>query len=236
MAAEKATSQDGKDWSFQITPYVWLPGISAKVRALRDLPIGDIDTDPVDVLDVLDFAAMAVGEARWRRYGLIVDVSYVSLSADDATRGPLFSSVELELDAFVSTIVGAYRVVEEDRVDLDLLAGARITSVDPTLSFRPGILAGRSAGKSRTWVDPVIGARGRVGFGDSFFLSLYGDVGGFGVSSDLTWQAYGGLGYEFNDWFSAQAGYRYLLEDFDDDGFVYDVALHGPLVGLTFRF
>ncbi len=35
---------------------------------------------------------------------------------------------------------------------------------------------------------------------------------------------------------SAQAGYRYLLEDFDDDGFVYDVALHGPLVGFSFRF
>jgi hypothetical protein len=27
------------------------------------------------------------------------------------------------------------------------------------------------------------------------------------------------------------------LEDFDvDDGFVYDVALHGPLVGFSFRF
>jgi hypothetical protein len=35
---------------------------------------------------------------------------------------------------------------------------------------------------------------------------------------------------------SAQAGYRYLLEDFDDDGFIYDVALHGPLIGFSFRF
>jgi hypothetical protein len=35
---------------------------------------------------------------------------------------------------------------------------------------------------------------------------------------------------------SAQAGYRYLLEDFDDDGFVYDVALYGPLGGFSFRF
>ncbi len=104
------------------------------------------------------------------------------------------------------------------------------------MSFRPGILAGRSAGKNRTWADPVIGARGRAQFGDGFFLNVYGDVGGFGVSSDLTWQAYGGLGYQVNDWFSAQAGYRYLLEDFDDDGFVYDVALHGPLIEFLFRF
>ncbi len=64
-------------------------------------------------------------------------------------------------------------------------------------------------------------------------MNLYGDVGGFGVSSDLTWQAYGGLGFQLNDWFSAQAGYRYLLEDFDDGSFVYDVALHGPLIGVS---
>ncbi len=61
-------------------------------------------------------------------------------------------------------------------------------------------------------------------------------VGGISVSSGLTWQAYGDLGYQVNDWFSAQAGYRYLLEDFDDDGFVYDVALHGPLIEFLFRF
>lgn len=236
VAAEKIASQDDSDWSFQITPYVWLPGISANVRTLRDLPKGDVDADPVDLLDVLNFAAMAVGEVRWRRYGLIVDVSYISITAGDSTRGPLFSGVELDLDAFISTIVGTYRVVEEDGGDLDILAGARITGVDTQLTFKPGILAGRTAGKSKTWADPVFGARGQLRFGDGYFLNLYGDVGFFGVSSDLTWQAYGGLGYQVNDWFSAEAGYRYLLEDFDDDGFIYDVALHGPLVGFTFRF
>ncbi len=35
---------------------------------------------------------------------------------------------------------------------------------------------------------------------------------------------------------SAQAGFRNLLEDFDDDGFDYDVALHGPLIGFSFGF
>ena len=94
----------------------------------------------------------------------------------------------------VSTIAGVYRVVEEDDVDLDVLAGARITMVDAELSLRPDILAGRGAGESRTWADPVIGARGRLRFGDGFFSNLYGDVGSSGVSSDLTWQACGGLG------------------------------------------
>jgi hypothetical protein len=38
------------------------------------------------------------------------------------------------------------------------------------------------------------------------------------------------IGYRFNAWLSAQVSYRYQLEDFDDEGFVYDVALHGALV------
>lgn len=61
-------------------------------------------------------------------------------------------------------------------------------------------------------------------------------MGSSGVSSDLTWQACGGLGYQVNDWFSAQAGYRCLREDFGDGSFVYDVAPHGPLIGFSVRF
>jgi opacity protein-like surface antigen len=65
---------------------------------------------------------------------------------------------------------------------------------------------------------------------------LYGDVGGFGVGSDSTYQAIGGVVWQFSQRFSASAGYRYLYQDFEDDGFVWDMAMHGPFLGLGVKF
>lgn len=230
VAGSSPGLSEEKAWSFQITPYVWTIGVDGKVRTLPGFPTTDVDADFVDILKALNFAIMVVGEVRWRRFGLVVDLNYASLSEKPS------SGVEVDLDTLVSTIAASYRAVEDDRIDLDVLVGARVWSVDTELSFSTGPLSGVTVGESKTWVDPVVGALVRVQMGDGFFLTVYGDVGGFGAASDLTWQAFGGLGYRFNDRFSALVGYRYLDVDFEDGGFIYDVALHGPLLGLSVRF
>lgn len=63
-----------------------------------------------------------------------------------------------------------------------------------------------------------------------------GDVGGFGVGSDLTWQAFAGIGYGFNPRWSVTAGYRALGVDFQRSWFELDVIMHGPVVGVGLRF
>ena len=122
------------------------------------------------------------------------------------------------------------------RVSVDVLAGARIWYVDTEIHLSPGLLPARRAGDDEVWGDPVVGLRWNAPLGRGFFLTGYADVGGFGVASDLTWQLLGTLGYRFNDWISARAGYRHLDVDYKDDGFVWDVELSGPIVGATFRF
>jgi opacity protein-like surface antigen len=89
---------------------------------------------------------------------------------------------------------------------------------------------------SESWIDPIVG--GRIGFdlGSNFFLTAQGDVGGFDVGSELTWQLMGTVGYRFSDAVAARVGYRYLDVDYDDDDFVYDVATRGFVVGVTFSF
>lgn len=82
----------------------------------------------------------------------------------------------------------------------------------------------------------AIGLRLRAPLGNQFYLAGYGDVGGFGVASDHTFQLYGGLGYSYNDWLSAEIGYRYLDVDYKDDGFVNDLSMHGPTLGARIRF
>jgi hypothetical protein len=78
-----------------------------------------------------------------------------------------------------------------------------------------------------------------LGLTERWSLSLAGDVGGFGVGSDLTWAAQGILGYRlplgrFETILGV--GYQALSWDYEDNAFGWDVTQQGPIVGGTIRF
>ena len=82
----------------------------------------------------------------------------------------------------------------------------------------------------------MIGLHGQYQFDNGIFIRALSQVGGFGVGSDLTWDVFGGLGYQFNNSISATAGYRHLEVDYENNGFVFDVELSGPVIGMTITF
>jgi hypothetical protein len=88
---------------------------------------------------------------------------------------------------------------------------------------------------TQSWVDPFIGFRGRYNVTEKFYVSGRGDIGGFGIGSDLTWNAVGALGYQWNKRLSTELGYRCLSVDYSDDGFVYDTETSGLFLGLTVK-
>ena len=137
---------------------------------------------------------------------------------------------------------------------LDLLGGARYWNQELDLSLavdgsvdlgklgldRSGSRAVARSGKL-DWVDPFVGFRLRHELAPGSELQFLGDIGGFGVGSDLTWQLFAGYGFDF--WQSnlhGVIGYRALAVDYtqNDAGFKnnLDLILHGPVVGLSFRW
>jgi hypothetical protein len=82
----------------------------------------------------------------------------------------------------------------------------------------------------------MVGVRARADVGSGFYLTAWGNVGGFGAAADLDWDIFGGVGYEWNSWLSSIVGYRHLVVDHDHEGFVYDVTQTGPVIGGVFRF
>ncbi len=106
--------------------------------------------------------------------------------------------------------------------------------LDNELNFNGGLLDGRSFDDSETWVDAVVGLKGRFNLSEEFYLTGWGMIGGGG--SDFMWDVMGGIGYSFSDSFSTVAGYRALGVDYSNDGFVYDVVQDGPILGFVFRF
>lgn len=86
------------------------------------------------------------------------------------------------------------------------------------------------------WFDPYVGLAGRYNLSPAAYLMARADVGGFGLGSQLTWQAYGAVGYQFTRRIYGEAGYRALYVDYRRAGFVYDVYTKGAqiTVGVTF--
>ena len=97
-------------------------------------------------------------------------------------------------------------------------------------------LLGFTSSSSRNWTDPIVGAQLRYDLTRHWFGTMLGDIGGFGVGSDISWSIFGGVGYQFTDWFSATVGYRYMHVDYDKDQFLMNVNVQGLLAGLGFRF
>lgn len=88
---------------------------------------------------------------------------------------------------------------------------------------------------SKGWVDPFVGLRGCYRFTDRFYGVAKADIGGFGISSDLAWQVYAGLGYQLSKRTSLELGYKYMAVDYTSSGFTNDAATSGVFLNLGLK-
>jgi len=88
------------------------------------------------------------------------------------------------------------------------------------------------------WVDPFVGMRALYNVTDRIYLIAKADIGGFGVSSDLVWQAYGAVGCHLtkSGKTTAELGYKYMAVDYTSGGFTYDVSMSGLMMNIGFKF
>lgn len=221
-------------WSVDIAPYFWAAGMSGTVASFGAAPV-DVDMDFSDIFGDLDFSIMAAGEARYGRFSLTMDLLYLKLSTSETTpRGILLSSVGLDSTMTEISALAGYSVLDLPNARVDAVLGARLWSVDNGLSFKGGLLGGRTFKDSATWADAMGGLKGRLDLSDRFYLTGTALAGGGG--SNFGWDLMGGLGYQFTNRFSAVAGYRAMGVDYKDGPFEFDVTIKGPIIGASFKF
>ncbi|WP_246752943.1 hypothetical protein [Sinorhizobium sp. BG8] len=190
-------------WTFTFAPYFWAAGLSGDLGT-RGRRV-HVDASFSDIWEHLDFAAMAIGEARYGRFSVVGDVLYTKLSGNQATPTGFFAN---SIDADASTFAGfagvGYAVLEDSAGHLDVVGGLRVWSADTEISARGGILDGRSISDGDTWVDALGGVKGSYFLTPNFFVTGSGMVGGGGA--DIDWDVAATVGYKFNDTFSAVLG------------------------------
>jgi hypothetical protein len=221
-----------------ITPYLWIPAVETTFT-IRDFPVeGESTTSPFSVFDELQFALMGTAEVGYGRFGLITDLLYVALGSDYSASLPNETVIRSEFDLDLGSALGVltYRVVDEPRVKLDLAGGARFiwTTVGAELAGSGGSRFDAEA--TISLVDPVVGLHGGYGIDENWGLSGMANVGGFGVGTELTWEAIATIDYRFNETVALRLGYRVLSMDLAMRELELDVLLHGPVLGLAITF
>lgn len=202
-----SASTDG-GWNYVIAPYVLIPSIDGD-SSIGRLEGINLEVGPDDIINHLDLGGMLQLEAHHRSgFGLIVAYNFMDLSADAEVPG---TPVKLESDIYQGIFEG-YGVYRKDMENgtLNFLAGIRWWDIDIELQSNGTALVENKP----DWVDPVIGARWTPAISDKWKFILRGDIGGFGVGSDFTWNLQGGFAWEPTDSLSLVFQYRALSVDY----------------------
>jgi hypothetical protein len=234
--AVEPAPQSAPVWTFTAAPYGWAAGLDGTVGVFG-LPPVEVDASFGDILENFDIGFMGAGEARYGRFGIAMDLLYLKVSTSaDTPFGVLADHIDATSKTFTAFGALEYRLAETDTMSFDVLAGARVWSLSTELDPVGGPADPLSFTDDMSWVDPIVGARARVGLSSNFYLTGWGMIGGFGAGSKLTWDVMGALGYEVSDTVSLIGGWRALSVDYENGPAVFDVVMSGPILGATIKF
>lgn len=222
-------------WEYSASLYLWMPSIDIEMVNGEQL-----DLSFSDILDNLDFTFMGNVGAQKGKWGFLTDVIYMDLEDSiNYSPGPL-GRVDVEsvgMKSWVVTPMITYRVMESDKLDLDLVAGARYLYIKIPIEYTATLLGAESTSHSNDVWDGIVGVRTKYELNEKWFLQSHLDVGT--GDTKLTWQAFAGVGYKYEN-FDLLAGYRHMEWDFDSSdtgGDIFDdLSMNGPILGAKFNF
>lgn len=231
--ASAKPAASASEWQTSVTVYGWFAGLSGTTKLGR-LPTTSVSVPFSDIASALDFAGMALVETRRGKWGFVGDLDYVKLS--DRQSGPFGRlTAKMEVQQTIAMAAGSYRLQEGEWGNLDVLAGARLFSIDT--SFRvssDGPQPSRKASENATWVDATMGLKSRLNINDRWFATVWGLAGAGG--SKYNWDLLAAMSYQINKTWAVSAGYRAISVYYTSSSFDYKMIQYGPVLGLTARF
>jgi len=262
---------DPDPWRINVALYGWAMSVSS-TTTVRGQTL-EANASFLDLMQKSNslIGFMGYFEADKGRAGLYADLVYTNLGfgADHVGyRNPIFglritttASAALTYQMFIVDVGGIYELVrwpgaEGSSTAIDGLLGFRYWNNSIAASFDAtanvnfsnlhiersfGIAVARS--DVVQWVDPVFGLRLRHRFTPNQEIFVRGDIGGFGLGSQFTWQAVAVYSYawQFTGYqIAAALGFRALGVNYTSgsgvDALGINQVLYGPIIGASFRF
>jgi hypothetical protein len=232
-----AAGAAGGGWEHTAVLYAMGAAIDGEAQ-IGDLVV-PVDMSMSDIFDALEFGAMAAYRADNGTWSFTVDATFMGLGGTAATERGIVKG-DLDLDQFTLMATVGRRVTPHLEALLSLAYLDLSTDLEATIRVPGEDDITRQASASASWVDPLIGLQYNVPIGEQWRFNLRGDVGGFGIGSDFTWQALANFRWQASERLGVVFGYRMIgfdYEDGHDAGYErYDLLEQGPLVGMTIAF
>jgi hypothetical protein len=245
--AQGQDRKDSEDWVLHFAPYFWGPQVSGKVTAGGKE--AKFDRSFSDIWDNLQGGGMVDIDLMKGRWGIFADPIYMQLQKKDTFVDSVSSKAKLK--EWLVDFGAIYRLIDTAGGNgkgqrFDLIAGGRYdnTNVKLTLQDETARLAGgleKEYSSTKSFTDPIVGARYGIDLTRSLFFQARGDIGGFNVTdTKLTWNTVAVVGWRATDNVALAAGYRALGYEREDKDSSLDrntkLTLYGPVAGIDFRF
>jgi hypothetical protein len=214
---------DPSKWNFNLRPYFFLSGISGAVTVPPTFPLNSSFGDLLKHVKLGAFISFTAQKGLWGASG---DFQYINLYGE----GSGLLDVSLDLKNVIGEVDVFYQ--PDTAPTLRFLAGVRSYSVNQFVTIE-GI---ELPAASTVVVDPILGAYGAWKLSDRWDFELRGDVGGFGVSSEFTYQMMALFHWDISESLAIPFGYRVLGYQINQDDILMDTRMAGMVLGLDIRF
>ena len=226
-------SQEESNWEFNLAPlYLWAIDIDGDMGIRGQT--AQVGVEFSDIWDNLEGVLTLRFNGLYKnKFGFVFDYNYLDLGTGHVSD---MVNVQVGFKSQIINFAGSYRFLDGPH-SLDGIAGIRYTKLDAQIDLRN---ISQKLDGDQDWVDPIAGLRYHYQIANKWGLLLYGDIGGFGVSSDFTWQGFGLI--DFQPWKNVAfvAGYRAIGTDYETgsgiDKFTFDATVHGPVIGVDIRW
>lgn len=239
----------GNEWTFEVTPYAWLPGINSTL-SYKGHYINTANVSANNLISNLKSGGMIAGEARYGNWGVMADVVSATLQKTSSFSVTPMSpytyqvATKATLQQTILTGAATYNLLNNQQTNIDGLLGVRWIGVTSTLNVAVNGISPPLNGdsKSMNTVDPIVGFKGRYRLADStWYVPFYADIGSGGGTTNVTWQAMLGVGKTIDKGIDVSLIYRGLYYDMDSSktngqGLLQKTTFQGPQLSATFSF
>ncbi len=248
LTASNAAPPKEDKWEFMIAPYIWAVQINSKVTVKGFS--AEQTTYFSDIVNNLNAAFLGHAEAtKGGKWGFFTDVIYLKVKGDGDFQGvrrpgltpPPTRDLTLTTEAVIVEGGAFYRLLNcpiagkpGQAITVDVLGGARYWYVSADLDTTSPV----HPSDNDSWVDPFIGARAQFDLTKKLWFNVRGDIGGFSVGSQFSWNGLAGFGYRFTPAITGMLGYRAMYIDYrkSSASAKYEETFYGPIAGVSYTW
>lgn len=240
------SASNPKKFNFSIMPYAWFTSVGGTVGYGPNGEKYGFNKSFSDAVKYLKMAAAIAGKIKYERVSFVYDISYLNLKGfgtelpDHLTSPQILSSNWTVKQALYDLFLTYLFPSNSKSVMVDIYAGGRLWDLDvESTIIDNGTTNNTKMGQfTNSWFDPVIGVNAEYVLSKDMKWAAWtkGDIGGFGVNSQMTWQLNAGFGYMLSPNFPLTLGFKYVGVNHDKNAKVWTVNEYGLTLGIGYRY